>query len=203
MCLAEVFTAIKDISLAGAAVTTAIVAYKGLEKWKAELSGRASFDVARQFMKSVYRLRNEVQYCRSPFVSAAEFPEGYRGSLGDHSPRERGDAWVHVYNNRWQPVMEAVQEFDSVTLEVEALLGSEIKEAAQDLRRHVIRLRVSIDTFLRSEYSGRKDFQDSEFGIRINADINASDAAEDRLSPAIRNAIVKIENLVRPHLSRD
>ncbi len=203
MDLVDVFTVVKDIFLAGAAATTAFVAYQGIEKWKEELSGRANFEVARQFMKSVYRLRNEIQYCRSPFVSASEFPEGYRGSLNNPSFQEQGDAWVHVYKNRWQPVMEAVQEFDSATLEVEALWGSEVKGASQELRRLVIRLRASIDAFIRNEYSGRRGFQESKFGTRILADVNASDMEEDKLSSAIRNVIEKIEDQVRPHLSRD
>lgn len=203
MSAADVFTALKDIFLAGAAATTAFVAYRGLEKWKAELSGRTNFEVARQFMKSVYRLRNEIQDCRSPFVSASEFPEGYQGALGNYSSSEKGDAWVHVYKNRWQPVMDAVQEFDSATLEAEALWGAAVKDAAQELRRLAVRLRASIDAFIRNEYSGHQDFGDRDFAVRIRSDLNASEMETDTLSPAIREAIVKIEDLVRPHLSRD
>lgn len=203
MSTGDLIAAIKDIFLFGAAVTTAYVAYRGLEKWKEELSGSASFDVARQFMRSVYMVRDEIRSCRSPFVSASEFPEGYQGAIGNPTTREQGDAWLHVYKNRWQPVMDAIQEFDSATLEAEALWGANVKEAAQELRQLVIRLRASIDAFIRNEYSGRQDFHDREFGVRIRADLNDTEMETDTFSPAIQAAIERIEDLMRPHLGRN
>lgn len=202
MTSVEFFSIVKDIFLSGAAATTAYAAYKGLEKWKSELAGKADFEVARNFIRSVYKLRNEIQSCRSPFVSAAEFPEGYRNGMVSLTSKEQGDAWLHVYNNRWQPVFEAIQEFDSTTLEAEALWGNDAKEKAQELRQLAVRLRVSIDSYLRNEYSGKQDFTDREFGVRIRADLNASGLEDDSLSPKINTAIENIEKIVRPHLRK-
>ena len=108
MSSVEFFSIVKDLFLSGAAATTAYAAYKGLEKWKSELAGKADFEVARNFIRSVYRLRNEIHSCRSPFVLAGEFPEGYRSGMAGLSYKEKGDAWLYVYKNRWEPVFEAI-----------------------------------------------------------------------------------------------
>ncbi len=43
----------KDICLSGAAITTAIVAWRGLASWQKELKGKADFEVARNLEKCV------------------------------------------------------------------------------------------------------------------------------------------------------
>ncbi len=64
---------IKNIALAvGAGITavsaavTAIIAYKGLDKWQKEIKGKASFDIARSLAKTTFKLRDELVFCRSP-----------------------------------------------------------------------------------------------------------------------------------------
>ena len=203
MSFTEFFSIMKDIFLAGAATITAYVALKGLEKWKDELSGKANFEVARDFIRTVYKLRDEIHYCRSPFISAAEFPEGYNGALGGITNEEKGDAYFYVYKTRWQPVSEAVQNFDTAVLEAEALWGKEVKEAGEKLRNLVIRLRFSLDTFIQNEYSRNQDFTDRELDAKIRADVNRSRSERDTLSPAIDEVIKEIEELVRPHLKRN
>ncbi len=198
----DFFSIVKDVFLSGAAATTAYVAYKGLEKWKSELAGKADFEAARNFIRSVYKLRNAIEGCRSPFVSAVEFPENYRVGMAGLSDKEKGDAWLYVYNNRWEPVFEAIQEFDGSTLEAEALWGSEVKEKALALRHLAARLRASIDAYIRNEYSGNQDFTDRDFGTRIRSDLNVSGLATDSLSPAIKDSIEDIETIIRPHLRK-
>src|SRR5690606_35892700 len=122
----EVFSIVKDVVLACAGAITAFVAYSGLEKWHKELRGKANFEVARELIKSIYKLRDEVAYCRSPFIASAEFPESYRGSLNSYTPEERGQAWAHVYLKRWESVGEASRNFEAAILEAEALWGTKI-----------------------------------------------------------------------------
>ena len=42
---------IKDVFVGGAAVTTAVVAVIGLNKWRKELEGKTEFDAARGLVK--------------------------------------------------------------------------------------------------------------------------------------------------------
>jgi hypothetical protein len=202
MCVTEIFSIIKDIALAGAACVTAYVAYTGLGKWQQELSGKANFDVARDLAKSIYALRDEISYCRSPFTAGHEFPEGYRGGFGNHTDEEEGQAWAHVYSKRWEPVGKAIQALDTATLEAEALWGKEIKEKAAALRKSTRSLQVDIEAFIHNKYSGGENFKDREFAKQVEYAIWDVKADENKLTQEINTAIEDLESAIRPHLSR-
>ncbi|WP_163833402.1 hypothetical protein [Spartinivicinus ruber] len=202
MSAVEVFSIIKDVFLAGAAGTTAYVAYTGLEKWQKELRGKANFEVARELIKSVYKLRDEIGYCRSPFIFAAEFPDGYKGSLGKHTAEEEGQAWAYVYSKRWEPVGQAVQHFDAAVLEAEALWGVSIKEKAKELRQCVRSLQVNIEAVIADKYSGGEDFKDKDFAKKVRSAVSDTKSIENELTNKIDVAIGGLESKIRPHLSR-
>ncbi|WP_133408171.1 hypothetical protein [Parashewanella tropica] len=202
MSAIEAFSIIKDICLAVAAVTTAYVAYTGLEKWQKELRGKANFEVARELIKSIYKLRDELSYCRSPFILASEFPENYKGSFDKHSDYEEGQAWSYVYSKRWEPVGEAVQKFDTAVLEAEALWGTEIKDKALKLRKCVRNLQVDIEAVINDKYSGGEHFQDRDFANKVRASVSDSKSKDNELTNKINAAIDGLESEIRPHLSR-
>ena len=203
MCVTEIFSIIKDIALAGAACVTAYVAFTGLEKWQKELSGKANFDVARELAKSIYALRDEISYCRSPFTASHEFPEDYRGEFGTHTAEQEGQAWAHVYAKRWEPVGKAIQAFDTATLEAEALWGKDIKEKALVLRKCVRSLQVDIESFINNKYSGGENFRDRNFAKEVEYGIWDVKADENKLTQEINAAIEDLESVIRPHLSRN
>lgn len=202
MTAVEFFSIVKDIALASAAGITAYVAFTGLGKWQKELKGKANFEVARTLIKTVYKLRDELGYARSPFVSGQEFPEDYRGALGKHTAEEEGQAWAHVYSKRWEPVGNAIQEFDAALLEAEALWGSPIKEKASKLRQAANELRVSMEAVISDKYSGGQDFKDGDFGKKMRNNVSATQTAKDELSNKINEAITELEGEIRPHLTR-
>ena len=202
MEFAEIIKIIKDICLAIAACTTATVAILGLRNWSRELKGKAEFDVARKLIKSTYNLRDGIVRFRSPFITTGEFPSTYKGQLGNHSAEEEGQAYAKVYGDRWEAnISEAIQEFDSNSIEAEAFWGQKIKEKTQALRACVGELRASVDAFIRNKFSGNMDFQDREFGNEVRG--NISDFGKDNpLTNKINSAIDDIVNELRPHLSR-
>jgi hypothetical protein len=202
MTAPEIFSIIKDVVLASAAVITAVVAYTGIEKWKKELRGKADFDVARELAKSMYYLRNEIQYCRSPFYSMPEFPEGYQGSVGSHTPEEEGQAWAHLFANRWERVGDAIEDFETATLEAEALWGGGIRDKTDNLRKLVAELRSSIEAVISDKYSGGENFKDRQFSKQMRANVAATSSEENSLSKHFETAISDLESALRPHLSR-
>ena len=206
MCMTalELITAIKDVLLGIAGATTATVAVIGLKNWSRELKGKAEFEVARNLIRATYKLRDELQNCRSPFISAHEFPEGYEGELGKSSPQAAAQAWSHVYKNRWTPVWSDIQEFDSHTLEAEALWGNEIRTRTDRLRQCVRELNVAIDAVISDKANGGEDFKaDREFGKNIRSTVSASrNDQNNELSKKILSAIGAIEEHIRPHLRR-
>lgn len=201
MEISAVLSSLKDISLAVAGVVTATVAVIGLKSWRRELEGKKEFESAFAFVKATYKLRNRLHICRSPLVRMHEFPEGYSRLNNVNTPNENADAWALVYRVRWEPVWEAIQDFDARTLEAEALWGQELKERAEKLKDCVKELNASIDSFLNNELSNGENFQcDRGFGKEVRENLFATHKEENALSLKIEKSVSEIEAFVRPHL---
>ena len=96
MTCIEIVTFIKEVLVSLAAIATPTIAFLGLQRWKDELQGKAHFETAKALIISTYKLRNGLHRARSPFISAGEFPEGYRGASGKHTTEEHGQAYAKV-----------------------------------------------------------------------------------------------------------
>lgn len=206
MNLPALISALKDVALGGAAIVTATVAVRGLKKWREELRGKADFDVARGLARAIYKVRDAIQACRAPLIRGAEYPAGYQAPDPNHPPNARveAEALAHVYNNRWQRVLAALQEFDAQTLEAEALWGADIRESTQALRACATTLFVSIDAIIDDRRAGGAHFeQDRMFGRRMRANAHAAaNATDNDLSNEITAAVSALEAKLRGHLTR-
>lgn len=199
MSFAEILGILKDLCIAGAAITTAYIAYTGIEKWKSELKGKAEFDAARNLIKSAYKLRDEVEQCRRPFIVAGAFAK----SQGKNDPDEDGKAWANIYEGRWEPVAAAIQEFEVAALEAEALWGKGIKEKSTVILQLVRMLRAAIHGLIRSKYTGGESFRNRDFAdqmLAITGQAPSSKAEEFRQD--LEAAVKALEGDIRPHLGR-
>jgi hypothetical protein len=206
MCLTvtELITTSKDIVLALAAIITAVVAVKGLSTWNRQLRGTAGFDVARSLAKCSYKVRDKLQVCRSPLLSAHEFPAEYHDAGLKKSAEQEAKGYAFVYSNRWSPVWEAIQELDASTLEAEALWGPSIRETTDQLRKVVREVNVAIDAFIANAVSNGENFStDQESGKKMRATVSAlpTDSA-NAINVALAAAIQAIDDQLRPHLQR-
>ncbi len=203
MTFTEWITTGKDLLLGLAAITTAVVALVGLSKWRQELHEKTGFDAARALTRATYKLRDELQICRSPLISAVEFPENYN-RLENRSNEEEMRAWAHVYKNRWAPLWSARQDFDSHTLEAEVLWGPGIRTKTDALRKCVQELYGAIDAVINDKAVGGENFEsDKDFGKSMRAIVAAApDDDTNELNLKIADAINGIEKEVRPHLRR-
>ncbi len=196
MTYLEIFTAIKEAILALAAMVTAGAAISGLRTWKQELKGKAEFEAARTLAKATYKLRDELGYLRAPFFLGSEFPEGDSESESAHR---------HLFTNRWRPVIEAINTFETAALEAESLWGGGIRANTDRLMACVTTLRVATESFLNDKLVRGENFKtDREFGKKTHADLfcTASDA-ENPLSAAIKEAVATVEATVKPHLAKN
>jgi hypothetical protein len=206
MCttILQSITAGKDIVLSLAAIATATVAIKGLSTWNRELRGKASFDVARSLAKSAYKVRDKLQQSRSPLLSAREFPDEYHEGGLKKTPEQEANGYAYLYSNRWSPVWEVMQEFDASTLEAEALWGSPVREATDQLRKVVREVSVAIEAIISNAAANGEDFStDREFGKKMRSTVSALPSdAKNELNIKLSAAVEVIDNLLRPHLRR-
>lgn len=198
----EIITAAKDMVLAIAASVTAFVAVKGLSTWNRQLRGTAGFDVARSLAKYSYKVRDKLQVCRSPLLSAHEFPDDYYEDELKKTPEKKAKGYAFVYSNRWIPVLEALQEFDASTLEAEALWGGPIRQATDQLRKVVREVSVAIDAFIANAANDGDDFSsDREFGKEMRANVSSLPTdSENPINIKLTAAIQSIDDQLRLHL---
>ncbi len=149
-------------------------------------------------------MRDQLQICRSPFYSAHEFPPDYKGGFGGQSNEEETKAWIYIYKNRWDPVWNAIQEFDSQTLEAEAMWGANIRSKTDALRLCVREINVAIDAVINDKAVGGENFKaDREFAKSMRSVVAASrDDEKNETNQKIVKAISGIEDEIRPHLRR-
>jgi hypothetical protein len=203
MDIEAVSNIVKNIILSGAAITTGVVALVGLNRWQAELSGKANFDVARQLAKALYTIRNQINYYRSPFISGHEFPEEFQGYDRNKSNQNTGDAFRFVYINRWRPIGDAMKEFDVASLEAEALWGSEVKNEELELRSCIRSLQVDTETYVANKYDGGETLKDDAYRQEIEYAIWNVKEKENKFTKRLNKAISDIEARLRPHLSKN
>ena len=198
----EIISATKDIILIFAAIITAKVAIEGLQNWNRELRGKADFELARNLIRSTYKLRDELRYCRSPWKPMNEFPEGYDPTKRTQSGE--AEAYSFLYTNRWKPVAIASQEFETQTLEAEALWGPEFKPKTDEMRQCVRNLQVSIEALITNYANDGEDFKsDHDFKKSVKNDVEEIRKDENPLTLKINAAIQAIENEIRPHIKRN
>ena len=204
MLMQEYVLIVKDVVLAIAGVITAAVAVIGLQTWSRQLRGTANFEAASALARSTYKLRDQIWSCRSPVILKNEFPEWYSSKLDELQASEKVKAYAHVFDVRWKPVYEALQEFDAQTLESEALWGTEIRNRTDILRQTLQRLRAAIEAYIDDVGSNWNMFKsDPEFGRKIQSEVFRSGQFQNNeLSNEIALAIRAIEDELKPHLKR-
>ncbi|MBO2696781.1 hypothetical protein [Shewanella algae] len=203
MSTTEIITAIKDIALAGAAITTATVAILGLKSWSRELKGKAEFEVGRALILATYKLRDELKYARSPWYSGYEFPKDYPRNSDERTADIEANAYAHIYYKRWKPVAEAIQEFEAQALEGEALWGKPMRDKTNEMKQCARNLQVSIDAFIHNKAKDGESFKnDRKFGESVQADVWAANNDKNKLTIQISNAVQALEEEIRPHLKR-
>jgi len=198
MSIPEVLTIIKDSLVSIAAIVTAVVAIKGLHSWKKEIKGKAEFETARLLLKSIYKTRDNIKACRSPFISGHEYPEWYKGPIGNHLPKEEKDARIYLYKNRFNPIIASVQELDLAVLESEALWGNAVKLKTDKLKACISELKFEIDYEI-DNFVSESDINKDDLKSHRHILFSLPDSS---FSEKIDAAITSIEKVILPYLKR-
>lgn len=191
----EVITTIRDVVVASAAIFTASVAWRGISKWRDELTGKTEFETAFNLAKATYKLRDELRRCRAPIVMSSEFPS---------ETASESDKWAHILQNRAAPVGQAMSDFDAHSLAAEALWGSEFRSKPEAVRKCVGELYSAMHALVDDQAANGEHFkQDPEFAKSIRRKVFCSPGSRDNpLEKQIEAAVKGIEDYVRPHLKR-
>ena len=205
MTLAECITAGKDILVAASAASAAFFAYLGLSAWRKELKGKSEYQLAKDVLKSVYKVREAFKHVRNPAIFQYEYPNELKHHHGHLKEENRHEGTAHVYQERWKKMDEAFSELESYHLEAQVEWGPEFQDVIKDLRSCRAELLVAIQRMLER----MKDTQDREI---LSVDERAeersvlshlgTESKHDKFTPDIDAAIGKFETWLRPHIKK-
>jgi hypothetical protein len=194
-------TAGKDFVLAIAAGVTAFVGYKGIQKWRQELEGKATFDAARALARAVYRFRDALRNARAPLITAGEFPPEHH--MGRRSGKDLADDYRHVYRTRLDHVFGTLQELDAAALEAEALWGADVKRLVEDLKSSLWTVRAAVEAVVADKAEDGAHFRDDRaFGVRVRNEVSRFGDDSDELSKLTASRVAAIEAALGPRLRR-
>ena len=194
----------KDIIVGLSAFAVAFFAYLGLHAWKKELKGKSEYQLAKDVLKSVYKVRDAFKHVRHMVIYQYEYPEEMRDHHG-HLKRENDyEGTAFVYEKRWEKMDEAFKELEEHHLDAQVEWGSEFQDKISKLRKCRAELLVTIQQFLerkknpnRSETKPERSAEERSVLYHIG-----NDSKHDKFTPQIDEAVDEFEKWLRPHIKQ-
>ncbi|EGQ7764567.1 hypothetical protein QPB21_004659 [Vibrio alginolyticus] len=196
---------IKDIVVAGSAFGAAFIAYRGLSTWQRELKGKSEYQLAKDVLRSVYKVREAFKHVRNPAIMGYEYPEELTTHSGHLKSESRYEGNSHVYQERWKKMDAAFSELEELNLEALVEWGSEHQDKIVPLRRCRGELLMAIQDMLhryKHPEEGNwknKEEQANERSILYHL---GDDSKHDKFTPEINSAIKLFEDWLRVYISR-
>jgi hypothetical protein len=150
---------------------TASAAIYGLRTWRKELTGRASFDAAKNVVAGAYQVRDEIRNCQASFMTPDEWAD--RKPTADESPQQQQSAQIfYALGRRYNRVHDVIVQWNPHVIEAEALFGKEARDLLDRLKLCARKLSAAIEIYYRAEYHGHYSHAKHEKFFNIIYGIN-------------------------------
>jgi hypothetical protein len=172
---------IKDIAISCAAIITAIVAWRGLNKWQDETTFKARFELAKEVLETTYKINNLVKDLRR-----INYKLDYEGS--------------EFYNDLYLKPLRALNEhYQTLTVASKALFGDDVENKLNHFRDLVYGF--AFDIFLLLVYLD--DIQDVKASIKHTKKSiktgNSADKSElENLEKNYKKLLFDIDEILKP-----
>lgn len=197
-------TIAKDVVVGLAAASAAIFAYLGLDAWRKELKGKAEYELAKDVLKSAYRVREAFKHVRNPAIFQYEYPPNMTDHHGHLKKEHNYDGISHVYETRWKKMDDAFRELEEHHLAAQVEWGSEFQDVIMKLRSCRAELLVTIQQFIerkKNVYPGSQNTAEEFAKERSVLYHSGNDSKYDKLTPQIDEAVAEFEKWLRPHIT--
>lgn len=200
-------TAAKDVVFGGSAALAAYFAYLGLSTWRDELKGRAEYQLAKDTLKAVYKVRDAFKHVRNPVTFISEYPEHLVGPTGPQNPKDQHEAQVYAYQQRFQKLDDAFQELEDLNLDAQVEWGPEFSHVIEKLRRCRVDLLMAVQSHLREmnpQGPGALPDRTQEQIRRQDAVLYdpGGNAEPNEFDEQINEAVAEFEPWLRPHVEK-
>ena len=208
MTVTEIVSLTKDIVVILAAIVGGKVAVKGLSTWQRQLRGTNEHDLARNILVKVYRYRDAVHGVRHPAMFGYEMPDPEKETIDEMTWEEkRFYGTSKAYEARWEKVQEEKKSLYGDLLEAEAYWGNELEDHFKELYKLETDLLLVLQELLtaRDPHSSPddKDYANEYLKEKRGLIYDKLEGEPDEFRKSILDAIVKIEDILKPRLKGD
>lgn len=199
----ECITAIKDIVVAGAAATAAIMAYRGLNTWRKELKGRSEYQLAKDTLRTIYKIEDAFRSVRNPMIRPFEYPKELTDHTGGLKKEHKHEGTTQVYESRFKKMDQAFIELEENFLDALVEWGPENEEKIDPLRRCRAELIVNLQDLLRRyKYPHEKNWKDTDKRNREDDVIYDISKDGQGFTSEINDAVKIFDSWLRPVIAR-
>lgn len=193
--------------VAGAACVGAYVAWRGLYAWRTEHIGKAEYEVARTWLRTIYALRDEIRFARRPLITSAELDAASKKlkQNADNANEKSENFMLYgtVYQTRWEPLRKLMSQLQLETLDAEVLWGEDFREAYKEIIGVANELSYAISDFIGHRRSEDEKLEHAELQkvkeILYDRWLSA-DGGENAFSTKVEEIIEICEKLATPYV---
>ncbi|HEY7247636.1 MAG TPA: hypothetical protein VH678_27510 [Xanthobacteraceae bacterium] len=190
----EIVKVLGAVATAAAAWFAAVIAYRGLEKWKSETVGKRRADLAASVLAGVYEAETILRAAREPWVLPHEVAkqEGVPDEIAENSS--------YVPERRLLEHQEFFARFRSLKHEFAAVFGKNAAKPFDELWRIRIDINHAVDNMLRNKELGKsRDPEDINlwrewYRVAFRDPIEAN----DELLKRVNAQVTAVEEICRP-----
>lgn len=174
--------AIAETFMALATLAAAYFASRGINEWRAKLSGTSNYEAARKLLTSSYSLSNAVASYRSPFGS--------------------GEPEALQFERRREIVEKHLQPFRDAAVDARALWGDAVKPQTDEIFESVNKLYAETNAYLHLRALER-DLTAKEMDRFRQAEeiVYGTGGPSDEFAKKLAREIENLEECLRPKLS--
>jgi len=155
------------------ALLAAIFGISGVNIWKLKMKGKLDYDIARQYLKAILRLRDAIKIVRNPFIPVVEMQNALKEQeFNSEYYKDNEKVNRAVYSARWNKVQEAWTNLETILLEAEISWGVEAVKVQKKLDNLVRKLRSVIWLFINYPESYHKKGEENDKLLYDTHDIN-------------------------------
>jgi hypothetical protein len=187
--ISDVITAMSALVVAGAAIP-------GFNAWRKQMQGKTEYELARRYLRAIYKVRNSIREARNPFIPYGEMVSSLKERGFDKEDvNDNMKMNEAVYSKRWERVGNAILDLSVESLEAEVIWGKKYLDPEKELRKCAIDLKINIERFL-----DKRNLHKDQWEKIDNVIYEKND--EDDFNKKLNTAIEPIEKDMRIHIKK-
>ncbi|MDB5050106.1 MAG: hypothetical protein JWO30_3177 [Fibrobacteres bacterium] len=201
--LGSIFAFIKDNITGFSWLTGMYFAYRGLLVWRAQMTGKDKYEVAKNLLTTIYNVREKIGYLRSPMFMGGEIEAGMKKHFPDHpfnfydqSAEDEKMVERAVMAGRWSKVRAVLLEYQVIKFVAIVHWDKPIENAFRRFEKVINGLKIRVDMLPRldknAQDGSKEKFNDYIFGLE--------DEATDKFGIEFNASIEDIKAIIRPAL---